>query len=247
MQLDQKIALVTGATRGIGSAIAIALGQAGATIIGTATTKAGEAKIKNKFNELGIKGDAIVLDVADQLCVDAALEKIRNDYGSPDILINNAAITRDNLFLRMKNEEWHDVVNTNLNAVFYLTKACIRNMLKARWGRIINIGSVVGTAGNLGQANYAAAKAGVVGFTKALALEIAARHITINVIAPGFIDTDMTRVLPEEHKQALLNKIPMQRLGQPEDIASMAAFLASDQAAYITGQTIHINGGMFMA
>jgi 3-oxoacyl-[acyl-carrier protein] reductase len=246
MQLDNKVALVTGATRGIGSAIAIKLGEQGATIIGTATTQAGADRINERLHQLGIKGGGFVLDVNDRQAIDALLAQVATSYGSPDILVNNAAITRDNLFLRMKDDEWDTVMDTNINAVFYLTKACIRNMLKARWGRIISIGSIVGTIGNPGQTNYAAAKAAVVGFSKSLAHEVASRNITSNVIAPGFIETDMTDVLPEEQKQHLLNQIPMQRLGRPDDIASVAAFLASDEAQYITGQTIHVNGGMFM-
>ncbi len=247
MQLEGKIALITGATRGIGNAIATKLGEEGATIIGTATTPEGAQKINAWLQKLGIKGNAVVLDVKDKQAIDSVLKEIESSYGAPNILINNAAITRDNLFLRMKPDEWDEVLNINLNAVFFLTKACLRFMLKRRWGRVINIGSVVGTLGNAGQANYAAAKAGLEGFTKSLAQEVASRNITVNVVAPGFIDTDMTRNLPEEHKQQLLNKIPMQRLGQPEDIASIVAFLVSEQASYITGQTLHVNGGMYMA
>lgn len=247
MILDGKIALVTGATRGIGSAIATHLGEEGAIVIGTATTQAGVDKIKARFEQLGIKGGALIMDVADKDSVNNALESIQSSYGSPSILVNNAAITKDNLFLRMKEEEWSDVMTTNLNSIFSLTKACVRNMLKNKWGRIINIGSVVGTTGNPGQTNYAAAKAALVGFSKSLAQELASRNITVNVIAPGFIDTDMTRSLSDDQKQQLLDKIPMQRLGQAQDIADAVTFLASDKAAYITGQTLHINGGMYMA
>jgi 3-oxoacyl-[acyl-carrier protein] reductase len=247
MGLNGKNVLITGASRGIGNAIAIRLGEQGATVIGTATSQEGVDKINQRFKQLGLKGAGAVLNVTDKEAIHNFIEKISSDYGLPDILVNNAAVTRDNLFLRMKNEEWQEVIDTNLNAVFCLTKACIRNMLKARWGRIITIGSIVGTLGNPGQANYAAAKAAVIGFTKSVAQEVASRNITVNVIAPGFIDTDMTRALPEEHRQQLLSKIPAQRLGQPEEIASAVSFLASDQAAYITGQTLHVNGGMYMA
>lgn len=247
MNLEGKIALVTGATRGIGSAIATHLGQAGATVIGTATTSEGSDTITARFEQLGIKGNGLKLNVVDADEMTTTLHHIIQAFGAPSILINNAAVTRDNLFLRMKEDEWQDVMNINLNAIFKLTKACIKYMLKERWGRIINIGSVVGSTGNAGQTNYAAAKAALIGFTKSLAQEVALRNITANVIAPGFIDTDMTRVLPEEQKQLLLNQIPMQRLGQPEDVAAMACFLASDGARYITGQTFHVNGGMYMA
>lgn len=247
MELDGKVVLVTGATRGIGSAIATKLGEEGATIIGTATTQEGADKISARLNKLGIKGSGFVLDVTNNEGMTKLFDAIEPVYGMPNILINNAAVTRDNLFLRMKEEDWLDVMNTNLNAVFYLTKLCVRSMLKARWGRVISIGSIVGTIGNAGQTNYAAAKAALVGFTKSLAQEVASRNITANVVAPGFIDTDMTKVLPEEQKQNLLSKIPMQRLGQAEDVASAVAFLASDKAAYITGQTLHVNGGMYMA
>lgn len=247
MILDGKIALVTGATRGIGGSIAIHLGQEGATVIGTATTEQGVEAIKARFHQLGIKGGATLLNVAQKDSIDQVLKTIEETYGAPNILVNNAAITRDNLLLRMKDEEWHSVMDTNLTGVFTLTKACLRNMLKQKWGRVISIGSVVGTIGNAGQTNYAAAKAALIGFTKSLAQEVASRNITANVIAPGFIDTDMTRDLPEDHRQHLLNKIPMQRLGQVEDIAAAVTFLASDNASYITGQTLHVNGGMYMA
>lgn len=247
MELDGKVALVTGGTRGIGNAIVTKLGEQGATVIGTATTTEGVQKIRDRLHKLGLKGDGMLLNVTDQGAINEVLTKIGKSYGNPSILINNAAVTRDNLFLRMKDDEWQEVLNTNLNAVFTLTKACIRNMLKAKWGRVISIGSVVGTTGNAGQTNYAAAKAALVGFSKSLAQEVASRNITVNVIAPGFIDTDMTKVLPDEQKQHLLSQIPMQRLGQPEDVASVVAFLASEQAAYITGQTLHVNGGMYMA
>lgn len=247
MVLDGKIVLVTGATRGIGGAIATKLGEQGATIIGTATSQEGVDKINDRLHQLSLKGQGMVLDVKDKPGMEKMLEGIAEVYGPPSILVNNAAVTRDNLFLRMKDEEWDEVLDTNLKAVFHLTKACIRSMIKAKWGRIISIGSVVGSIGNGGQTNYAAAKAAIVGFTKSLAQEVASRNITVNVIAPGFIDTDMTRSLPEDHRKYLLDKIPMQRLGRAEDIASMVAFLASEEASYITGQTLHVNGGMFMA
>lgn len=245
--LDGKIALVTGATRGIGSAIATHLGQIGATVIGTATTQSGVDAIKDRFHQLGVKGGAVLLNIVDKDSMNSALKIIEETYGAPTILVNNAAITKDNLFLRMKDEEWNAVMDTNIHAVFALTKACIRSMIKQKWGRIISIGSVVGTTGNAGQTNYSAAKAALIGFSKSLAQEIASRNITVNVISPGFIDTDMTKDLPEEHRKNLLDKIPMQRLGQAEDIANAVTFLASDQASYITGQTLHVNGGMYMA
>lgn len=247
MIFSGKVALVTGATRGIGSAIATKLGQEGAMVIGTATSQEGVDKINERFATVGVQGQGMLLNVNEHSAIDEILKNIEKDYGAPSILVNNAAITRDNLFLRMKNDEWHDVMNTNLNSVFYLTKACLRNMLKAKWGRIISIGSVVGSTGNPGQANYAATKAAIVGFSKSLAQEVASRNITVNVVAPGFIDTDMTQVLPEEQKQNLLNQIPAQRLGEAVEIAGVVSFLASDQAAYITGQTLHVNGGMYMA
>jgi 3-oxoacyl-[acyl-carrier protein] reductase len=244
---ENKVALVTGASRGIGRAITIALGKAGATVIGTATTQEGAEKISDYLKTNQIKGGGFLLDVNETNYLDSFLDKLKTEYELPSILINNAAITRDNLLLRMKPEEWNDVINTNLNAVFYLSKACIRHMLKARWGRIISLSSVVGFTGNPGQANYSAAKAGLVAFSKSLAQEVGSRGITVNVVAPGFIDTDMTRVLPEEQKTNLLSKIPLQRLGQPEDIAAAVLFLASNSGGYITGETLHVNGGMFMA
>lgn len=247
MQLDGKTILVTGATRGIGNAIATKLGVEGATVIGTATTEEGADKIRSWFGKIGIKGTGLMLDVTNSSSIDEVLKSISSTYGEPSVLINNAAITRDNLFLRMKAEEWNSVMSTNLNAVFFLTKACLRSMLKNKWGRIISIGSVVGTTGNLGQTNYSAAKAALTGLTKSLAQEVASRNITVNIVAPGFIDTDMTRDLPEDHKKSLLSKIPIGRLGQPEDIASAVAFLVSEQASYITGQTLHVNGGMYMS
>lgn len=247
MSQKGKIALVTGASRGIGHAIALALGRDEATVIGTATTQAGADKITQALQAANIQGEGIVLNVADQSSIDAAFVAIKERFSMPAILVNNAAINQDNLLLRMKDEEWENVIQTNLNSIFRISKACLRDMVKSRWGRIINIGSVVGTIGNPGQVNYAAAKAGVIGFTKALAQEVGSRNITINTVAPGFIDTDMTRKLDEEQRKLLLSHIPMQRLGQADDIAATVAFLASDAAGYITGQTLHVNGGMYMA
>lgn len=241
-----KIALVTGASRGIGHAIALALGREGATVIGTATKSQGAEKITETFKAANIQGVGMVLNVAHQESVDALFTKIKEHYAMPSILINNAAVTRDNLLLRMKDEEWDSVIETNLNSVFRITKVCLRDMLKARFGRIINISSVVGSTGNPGQVNYAAAKAGLIGFTKSLAQEVGSRDITVNVVAPGFIDTDMTRGLPEEQQKALLARIPIQRLGHVNDISAAVVFLASESAGYITGQTLHINGGMYM-
>lgn len=246
MSLQEKIALVTGASRGIGKAIAEALGKQGATVVGTATTDSGAEAISANLSALSATGMGIAMNVADPESVKNAFEKITSEYGSPVIVVNNAGITRDNLMLRMKAEEWDEVINTNLNSLFHVTKASLKGMTKARWGRIINIGSVVGSAGNLGQANYAAAKAGLVGYSKSLAREVASRNITVNVIAPGFIETDMTKALPDEHKESLLTQVPAGRLGTPEEIAASVAFLASDAAAYITGSTIHVNGGMYM-
>lgn len=246
MSQESKIALVTGASRGIGQAIAKRLGQEKIMVIGTATTKQGADNITQLLSAAGVKGTGMVLNVSDQTSIETTLSAIKEQFGMPSILINNAAITQDNLLLRMKEEEWFKVIETNLNSIFRITKFCLRDMLKARWGRIISIGSVVGTTGNAGQVNYAAAKAGLIGFTKSLAQEVGLRNITVNAIAPGFIDTDMTRSLSEEQRDLLLQRIPMQRLGQPEDIAAAVAFLASDAAGYITGQTLHVNGGMYM-
>lgn len=246
MSLQGKIALVTGATRGIGQAIALELGRQGAIVIGTATSAAGAERIAEFLKAADIEGAGLVLDVASDESVAETLEHIQQHLGQPAILVNNAGITRDNLMLRMKDEEWHDVVNTNLTSIYRLSKAVLRGMTKARWGRIINISSVVGSMGNAGQANYAAAKAGVEGFSRALAREVGSRGITVNAVAPGFIDTDMTRELPEAQRQALLTQIPLGRLGQAEEIASVVAFLASDGGAYVTGATIPVNGGMYM-
>lgn len=242
-----KVALITGASRGIGQAIAQSLGNEGAIVIGTATTEEGASKITEALKSAHLSGSGIVLNVADQSSIEAAISWIKENYGMPSILVNNAAITQDNLLLRMKEEEWTTVIETNLNSIFRVTKACLRDMLKARFGRIINISSVVGSVGNPGQVNYAAAKAGLIGFTKSLAQEVGSRDITVNAVAPGFIETDMTRRLSEEQRQLLLQRIPMQRLGQVEDIASAVVFLASNSAGYISGQTLHVNGGMYMA
>ena len=246
MSLQGKVALVTGATRGIGQAIALELGRQGAIVIGTATSATGAERIAESLKSNGIEGAGLVLDVSSDESVAQTLEHIQQHLGQPAILVNNAGITRDNLMLRMKDDEWYDVVNTNLNSIYRLSKGVLRGMTKARWGRIINISSVVGSMGNAGQANYAAAKAGVEGFTRALAREVGSRGITVNSVAPGFIDTDMTRELPEAHREALLTQIPLARLGQAEEIASVVAFLAGDGGAYVTGATIPVNGGMYM-
>ena len=247
INLDEQVTLVTGASRGIGRAIAESLGKAGATVIGTATTDAGAQSISNYFTESGIAGKGMTLNVTETDSIDALIKSVTGEYGAITILVNNAGITRDNLMLRMKEEEWNDIISTNLTSVYRLSKACLRGMIKARQGRIISISSVVGATGNAGQANYAAAKAGVVGFSKSLAQEIGARGITVNVVAPGFIDTDMTRELSEELRSKLLENIPLRKLGQSEDIANAVLFLASDMGAYISGETLHVNGGMYMS
>ncbi|KHO66349.1 3-oxoacyl-ACP reductase FabG [Pseudomonas flexibilis] len=246
MSLQGKVALVTGASRGIGQAIALELGRQGAVVVGTATSAAGAERIAETLKSNGIQGGGLVLDVSSDESVTAALAQIQEQYGQLAILVNNAGITRDNLMLRMKDDEWFDVINTNLNSLYRLSKAVLRGMTKARWGRIINVGSVVGAMGNAGQSNYAAAKAGVEGFSRALAREVGSRNITVNTVAPGFIDTDMTRELPEAQREALLTQIPLARLGQAEEIAKVVSFLASDGAAYVTGATIPVNGGMYM-
>ncbi|MBD9675081.1 3-oxoacyl-ACP reductase FabG [Pseudomonas sp. PDM18] len=247
MSLQGKVALVTGASRGIGQAIALELGRMGATVVGTATSESGAQKISEYLKENGIQGSGMVLDVSNDESVIAVVEAIQKESGAPAIVVNNAGITRDNLLMRMKDDEWFDVVNTNLNSLYRLSKAVLRGMTKARWGRIINIGSVVGAMGNAGQTNYAAAKAGLEGFTRALAREVGSRAITVNAVAPGFIDTDMTRELPEAQREALLGQIPLGRLGQAEEIAKVVAFLASEGAAYVTGATVPVNGGMYMS
>ncbi|CDH43379.1 MAG: 3-oxoacyl-ACP reductase FabG [Candidatus Competibacteraceae bacterium] len=245
--LDGEIALVTGASRGIGQAIARELARWNATVIGTATTDAGAEAITQDLHHRESKGRGLRLDVTDPVAVDTAVKVVTQEFGAPTILINNAGITRDNLLLRMKEEEWLTILNTNLSSVFRLSKAVLRGMMKAQRGRIVSITSVVGATGNPGQANYAAAKAGIIGFTKSLAREIGSRNITVNAVAPGLIATDMTRELPEAQRQALIGAIPLQRLGEVQDIAHAVAFLVSPAAAYITGETLHVNGGMYMA
>jgi len=244
--LSGEVALVTGATRGIGRAIAAELAGAGATVVGTATTDEGAATIAAYLNEAGNTGIGIKLDVSDGAAVEAALADVEKRFGAVTILVNNAGITRDNLLLRMKDDEWDAIMATNLKPAYRLAKGVLRGMMKARRGRIIQIGSVVGASGNPGQANYAAAKAALVGFTKSLAQEVGSRNITVNCVAPGFIDTDMTKALPDAQRAALLERIPLGRLGVPADIASAVLFLASPQAGYITGTTLHVNGGMYM-
>ena len=245
--LNDKIAIVTGASRGIGQAIALELGRMGATVIGTATSDNGAEAISAYFNEANVNGRGFKLDVSSQASIDDFLKQVGDEFGTPGILVNNAGITRDNLLMRMKEEEWQSIMDTNLTSVFRMSKAVLRGMMKAKTGRIINIASVVGATGNPGQTNYSAAKAGMVGFTKSMAREVGSRGITVNAVAPGFIDTDMTRELADEQRQALLSSIPLGRLGQPQEIAAAVGFLASDAAAYISGETIHVNGGMFMA
>lgn len=244
--LQGQIALVTGATRGIGRAIALALGSEGATVVGTATSENGAAEIQKAFDAAGIAGRGARLDVTDPAACEAVVGEIEKQFGAVSVLVNNAGITKDNLSMRMKDEEWDAVIDTNLKAVFRLSKLVMRGMMKARHGRIINITSVVGAAGNPGQANYAAAKAGVAGMTRALAQELGSRNITVNCVAPGFIDTDMTKALPDAQRDALLQKIPLNRLGQADEIAAAVAFLAGSKAGYITGTTLHVNGGMYM-
>lgn len=244
--IKNKISLVTGASRGIGKGIAKALGEAGATVIGTATTKEGAQSIREYLQSDHLSGDGMVLNVKDASAIEAVCREIKDRFGPVEILVNNAAITADNLLMRMREEEWQQVIDTNLTAIFRLTKTCIRDMLKAKSGRIISISSVVGTTGNPGQANYSAAKAGVEAFSKSLALEVGSRNITVNTIAPGFIDTDMTRELSEEQKESIFSRIPLRRAGTPQDIAALVVFLASEYGNYITGQTLHVNGGMYM-
>lgn len=246
MSFEGKVALVTGASRGIGAAIADALGAAGATVVGTATSESGAQAISQRFEEKGFKGKGCALNVTDSDSVAALLKMVNDDFGAPLILVNNAGITRDNLLMRMSDDEWFDVINTNLSAIYRLSKGCLRGMMKARWGRIVNISSIVGQMGNAGQTNYSATKAGVAGFARSLAKEVGSRNVTVNSVAPGFIDTDMTKGLPEEQKAAMLGAISLGRLGQPEEIAAVVKFLCSEEAAYVTGETIHVNGGMYM-
>jgi len=244
--LEGKVALITGASRGIGKAIAQALGKAGATVLGTATSDSGAQSIAAYLAEAGIPGAGLVLNVSDGAACEKLVTEAEQRFGAVGILVNNAGITRDNLLMRMKDAEWDEIMDTNLKPVYRLSKLVIRSMMKARYGRIVNLTSVVGFMGNAGQANYAAAKAGIVGFSKALAREVGSRNITVNCVAPGFIDTDMTRSLPEAQKQALLGNVPLGRFGQPEEVAAAVMFLASEGAAYVTGSTIHVNGGMLM-
>lgn len=244
--MENRVALITGASRGIGKAIALELGRAGAAVIGTATSDSGAEAISAYLKEAGVKGAGMALNVTDAAQVETVLESIRGQFGEVAILVNNAGITRDNLLMRMKESEWDDIMETNLKSVFRMSQAVLKGMMKARYGRIISIASVVGVAGNAGQTNYAAAKAGIIGFSKSLAREVGSRNITVNCVAPGFIDTDMTRALSEEHRNALLKQIPLGTLGQAEDIAAAVAFLASSRAGYVTGETLHVNGGMYM-
>ncbi|MFL9991996.1 3-oxoacyl-[acyl-carrier-protein] reductase [Burkholderia sp. GAS332] len=245
--LDKQIAIVTGASRGIGRAIAMELARQGATVIGTATSESGAAAISEAFNAAGVNGRGAVLNVNDAAAAEALIDGTVKEFGALHVLVNNAGITQDQLAMRMKDDDWDAVIDTNLKSVFRLSRAVLRPMMKAKGGRIINITSVVGSAGNPGQINYAAAKAGVAGMTRALAREIGSRGITVNCVAPGFIDTDMTKTLPEEQQAALKTQIPLGRLGSPDDIAHAVAFLASPQAGYITGTTLHVNGGMYMS
>ncbi len=247
MNFDGEVALVTGATRGIGQAIALALSRAGVTVIGTATSENGAASVMASFADAGTKGAGRVLDVNDAEAVSTLISEIGKEYGTVSILVNNAGITRDNLLVRMKDEEWESVIATNLTSVYRLSKAVLYGMMKLRKGRIISIASVVGAAGNAGQTNYASTKAGMMGFSKSLAREVGPRGITVNTVAPGFIDTDMTRELSDEQRELLANQVPLQRLGSVEDIANAVLFLASSEAGYITGETLHINGGMYMS
>lgn len=247
MSDTQKIALVTGASRGIGQAIAHRLAQTGVKVIGTATSDTGAEKITENFKNTDLDGVGMCLNVTDPESIESVLDTIKGEFGStPHILVNNAGVTRDNLLMRMKDDEWDTIMNTNLTSVFRLSKACLRGMMKAKWGRIVTIGSVVGTMGNPGQSNYCAAKAGLIGFSKSLAKEIGSRGVTVNVVAPGFIDTDMTKALTDDQRQVMLDQVPMVRLGSPDDIANAVKFLASDDAGYITGETINVNGGMHM-
>lgn len=245
--LEGRVALVSGASRGIGQACALELAKRGATVIGTATSDKGAEGISSYLKDAGAKGCGMKLNVTDASEVVSVMERIGKEYGDVAILVNNAGITRDNLLMRMKDDEWDEIMATNLTSVFRLSRAVLRAMMKARWGRIISIASVVGAMGNAGQSNYGAAKAGIIGFSKSLAREVGSRNITVNCVAPGFIDTDMTRALPEAQRQALLTHIPLGRLGAAQDIADAVGFLASDGAGYVSGTTLHVNGGMYMA
>lgn len=246
MSCAGKIALVTGASRGIGAAIADLLGKNGATVVGTATTEAGAEKITNRLTAAGVNGCGMELDVCCADSIDATITAINEQYGPVAILVNNAAITKDNILLRMKEDEWFDVINTNLNSVYRLIKACAKGMTRARWGRVINVGSVVGSMGNPGQSNYCATKAGVAGLSRSLAKELGSRNITVNTVAPGFIDTDMTKALPDANKQMMLDQIPLGRFGDPNEVAEVVNFLASEAGGYVTGETIQVNGGLYM-
>lgn len=247
MTIKDKVALVSGASRGIGAAIADQLGAAGAIVIGTATSEAGAERISARLQEQGLAGAGMVLDVTSADSVAEVLAQIKAQFGEPAIVVNNAGITQDNLLMRMSDAEWSQVIETNLSSVFRLSKAVLRGMMKARWGRIINISSVVGAMGNPGQTNYAASKAGMAGFARSLAAEVGSRGITVNTVAPGFIDTDMTQALAEDQRKVLQEKIPLGRLGRPEEIAAVVVFLASEAGSYVSGETIHVNGGMYMA
>ena len=246
MSMENEIALVTGASRGIGAAIADKLAQAGVTVIGTATTQQGADAISERLQAVGAKGRGMPLDVSEQGSIDALMQALTAEFGNPTILVNNAGITRDNLLMRMKDEEWDAIINTNLTSVYRLCKAVLRSMMKARKGRVINISSVVGAMGNPGQTNYAAAKAGIDGFTRSMAREVGSRGITVNAVAPGFIETDMTKELSSAQREQLVASIPLQQLGKPEDVADAVLFLAGESGRYITGETLHVNGGMYM-
>ena len=246
MSFENKVAIVTGASRGIGAAILRALGEAGATVVGSATSEKGAAAIADTIKQNGFNGTGMVLNVTDADSVAEFVKQVQSEYGAATILVNNAGVTQDNLLLRMSEDEWFDVINTNLSAIYRLSKACLRGMMKARWGRIVNISSIVGQMGNAGQTNYSATKAGVMGFSRSLAKEVGSRNITVNSVAPGFIDTDMTKALPDEQRQTMLSGIPLARLGEPDEIAKVVKFLSSDDASYITGETLHVNGGMYM-
>lgn len=244
--MENKIALITGASRGIGAAIVQTLGAKGMTVVGTATTEQGANKITETIHASGFKGCGLALDVAEPESIASTIEAVNRNYGPIGVLVNNAGITKDNLLMRMSDDEWFDVINTNLSAVFRLSKACLRGMIKSRWGRIVNISSVVGSMGNAGQTNYSATKAGVAGFARSLAKEVGSRNITVNAVAPGFIDTDMTKNLPDAQRDALTAGIALARLGRPEEIAEVVGFLCGDGASYITGETIQVNGGLYM-